>query len=772
MIDAPQPRYARTAGGLRIAYETIGEGEIDLLFLHSVFSNIDMQWEDQSFAAFMRRLARSSRTIVFDSRGVGLSDGSWVGGGYGLDTLMEDMVAVLDAAGSDRAAILAYGHAGTILSCLFASNHPDRVSHLISVGGVASLADIGEHDGSTAEWTDDELEVDRSRWGSPELAREYLEDSEASRALNPSVLDWYARLLRSSLTPGAMVNMIKATGRADATPVLGSIIVPTLIVGRPELTVDDRHEATRKLADMIPGARFVDIPGRDVVPWREGSRELVDVLEAFLHGLPLPSGRATGAPALASASAAATPDLPVDPERMSGFHWPRYAMTTDGVSIAYETVGDDGPDVVLLQAAFPHLDLQWEDAPFASFVRSLSRSTRVILLNTRGCGLSDGLAAGTPFGLEALMDDLLAVLDDAGSERSAILTYGYGGVILACLFAATHPTRVSHLVLVSGAASMSDIEENDGGPITFTPDEIELERRIWGTAEQGKLYLSETEPSRPVTPELVDRFARLIRRSQSPGSWTSYMEATMIADASELLSAISAPTLVVGRPELTIDRRYAASKRLGELIPGARFADAPGHDIPPWGEGSDALIELVEGFLGHAQSGAEVDRALTTILVSFVAGLAPRTDRESAGGDDALFAPFRELVRDQLTGYHGRESRTPEGVSFAAFEGPARALRCALTIRREAAVLGLASQAGIHTGEVELTHDELQGGAVEIAAAVAAHAAPSEILVTSIVRDLVAGSGLGFDDAGSHELSVGPGPWPLFGLRDDQGQAP
>ena len=154
------------------------------------------------------------------------------------------------------------------------------------MAGVASLGDIVEHDGNTAGWSDDELESDRRRWGSLELAREYLEDSEASRPLAPNVLDWYARLLRSSMTPGAMVNLIRVTQLVDATPVLASIRAPTLIVGRPELMVDDRHEATRKLATLIPHAAFLDLPGRDVVPWREGSDELAVVVERFVNDRP------------------------------------------------------------------------------------------------------------------------------------------------------------------------------------------------------------------------------------------------------------------------------------------------------------------------------------------------------------------------------------------------------------------------------------------------------------------------------------------------------
>ena len=329
------------------------------------------------------------------------------------------------------------------------------------------------------------------------------------------------------------------------------------------------------------------------------------------------------------------PAHPIGPEPSGGAREPRYAICPDGLSIAYETIGQGETDIVLLQTSFPHLDLQWEDERFAGFVRRLSRSSRVILLNTRGSGLSDGLAAETRFGLETLIGDVLAVLNEVGSERPAILTYGYGGSILACLLAATHPTRVSHLIVVSGAASMHDIQENDGGPITFTREDLEHERAIWGTPEQARTYLEETEPSRPMTRALIDRYARLIRRSQSPGAWTAVMEATMVTDASELLSAITAPTLVIGRPELTIDRRYDASKRLADLVPGARYVDAPGRDIPPWGEGSEALIGSVERFVSTTAGWQEVDRALTTVLISYVAGLSPQTERMSGTADDA-----------------------------------------------------------------------------------------------------------------------------------------
>jgi class 3 adenylate cyclase len=316
---------------------------------------------------------------------------------------------------------------------------------------------------------------------------------------------------------------------------------------------------------------------------------------------------------------------------------------------------------------------------------------------------------------------------------------------------------------------MRDIQENDGGPITFTREDLEHERAIWGTPEQARTYLEETEPSRPMTRALIDRYARLIRRSQSPGAWTAVMEATMVTDASELLSAITAPTLVIGRPELTIDRRYDASKRLADLIPGARYVDAPGRDIPPWGEGSEALIGSVERFVSTTAGWQEVDRALTTVLISYVAGLSPQTERRGGTADDDLFAPFRELVRDQLAAHQGKEGRSPEGVWFATFEGPARAVNCALAIGAEAATLGLASQAGVHTGEVTLARGELHGRTVEIGAAVAGATAPSETLVTAIVRDLVAGSGLAFEEV-ERELDIGngrPEPWRLFRVRTD-----
>lgn len=436
----------------------------------------------------------------------------------------------------------------------------------------------------------------------------------------------------------------------------------------------------------------------------------------------------------------------------------RYARSGD-VNIAYQAVGDGPFDLVFVPGAVSHVDLLWDDPDRAGFFGRLASFCRLIVLDKRGTGASDPGQVGD---LETRIDDVRAVMDAVGSARAAVMGVSEGGP-MSLLFAATHPTRVAALVLYGSLPRFAWAPDFPWGrPLEEWRRELEHDVRSWGTVEGVREYWPDA------TNEEAERRAREERLGATPNAYRRIDEMNMSIDVRDVLAAISVPTLVLHR---TGDHLPIAGARwTAEQIPGAQFVELEGdeHMIPrgDW----RAVADEVERFLTHVQAGGDWDepeheRVLTTILFTDLVG---STARAAELGDRAwaeLVGEHHRRVRTRLARFHGRELDTAGDGFFASFDGPARAIRCATAIGQDIQELGLEIRAGIHTGECELLDGKVAGIAVSIGARVASQAESGEILVSQTVRDLVTGSGLEFDDRGSHELKGVPGEWRLYALR-------
>jgi DNA-binding SARP family transcriptional activator/pimeloyl-ACP methyl ester carboxylesterase len=450
-------------------------------------------------------------------------------------------------------------------------------------------------------------------------------------------------------------------------------------------------------------------------------------------GLDLPAGPASASRPEPAVGATASPRAPV-----------RYARSAD-LNIAYQVTGDGPIDLVLISGFVSHLEKDWEEPRHAGFLERLGSIARLIRFDKRGTGLSDrppGVAD-----LETRMDDVRAVMDAAGSERAVLFGYSEGAP-MAILFAATYPDRARALVLYGAYAKRLDPDDDYPWAPTrdVRGDYVEHLERDWGFESDMKLMC-------PSADETMARWwGERCRAAASPGAIKALVEMNSLIDVRALLANIHVPTLVVHRGS-DFDVKVEEARYIADRVPGARFVELPGADhfvaIDP-----DQILDAVEPFLAECSAAhlpAHEDRAVLTLLVTDI------DDSTQAAG-----ARCRELVRAELQRFQGREV----DASLATFEGPARAIRCATAIVRAVRPLGLGVRAGVHTGEVEVEGDRVRGVAVDVAARVAAEAAPGEVLVSQTVNDLVAGSGLAFADRGSRALTGVPGPWRLLAVVD------
>ena len=443
----------------------------------------------------------------------------------------------------------------------------------------------------------------------------------------------------------------------------------------------------------------------------------------------------------------------------------RYARSGD-VSIAYQVVGEGTFDVVYVPGSFSNIELAWTNPRLAAFYRRLASIGRLIFFDRRGTGLSDRVADIPP--LETRMDDVRAVMDAAGSERAAIIGASEGGP-MTLLFAATYPDRAWAAVVYGGFVRGSWSPE-----FPYEPTVAEVEQRLataaetWGTRERVLHAMQWLAPSAADDEQEVAWWERYLRQSISPGAAAALMRMRLDVDVSGLLPAIRVPTLIVHR-EGDRGSDVRASRYMAEKIPGARYVELPGIDHAPWYGDSGSILDAVEDFLTSAWEDAqhepEPDRVLSTILFTDIVG---STAKAVELGDRAwreLLTTHNERIRRQLLRFRGREVDTAgDGFFASGFDGPARAIRCACAIVDSVRELGLDVRAGLHTGECELIDGKIGGIAVNIGARVAARAGPGEVLVSSTVKDLVAGSGLEFHDRGAHELKGIPGEWRLYAV--------
>jgi pimeloyl-ACP methyl ester carboxylesterase len=430
---------------------------------------------------------------------------------------------------------------------------------------------------------------------------------------------------------------------------------------------------------------------------------------------------------------------------------------SDGVKIAYQVHGDGPLDLVFVPGFVSHVELFWEDPAIARFLRRLASFARVVLYDKRGQGLSDRL--GRPPTLEDSMDDLEAVIDAAGCERPAIFGISEGGPMSA-LFVATHPRRVSSLVLYGTYARMLKAPDFPVGiPAAALERWGEIIKRDWGGAVGVDIWA----PSALGDPNFERWWARLLRYGTSPSGAVALMDLYRELDVRPILPAIDVPTLVLHRRDDRI-ALVGQGRYLGEAIPGARYVELEGADHLPVVGDQDALLDEVEEFLVGSRRATEAERALATVLFTDIVASTEKAAELGDRGWRALIERHDAAVRRQLGLYRGREVKTLGDGFLATFDGPARAIRCACSLQGEVASLGVEVRAGIHTGEVELIGEDVGGMAVNIGARIGALAEPGEVLVSSTVRELVVGSGLEFTARGARTLKGAPGEWCLFAI--------
>jgi class 3 adenylate cyclase len=431
----------------------------------------------------------------------------------------------------------------------------------------------------------------------------------------------------------------------------------------------------------------------------------------------------------------------------------RFARSGD-VSVAYQVVGSGPNDLVLVHGWVCSFQPGWEWPALARFYRRLSGLGRLILFDKRGTGLSDRVPSIPT--LEQRMDDLRAVMDAAGSERATVLGISEGGPMCA-LFAATYPERTAAFV---GMGTYARRMWAPDYPIGFRSPSPWHEPRPedWG-APAARQFLAERAPSIALDQEAVRWYASYLIRGASPAAAAQLAAMNRRIDVRPVLSTIRVQTLVLfRRGEYLRD----ASRYLGENIPSARLVELPGDDHLPWEGDQEAVLGEIERFLGVAHEEVSPDRVLSTVLFTDVVG---STEQAAELGDArwrALLDEHDATATRLLERFRGRLVKTTGDGLLATFDGPARAVRCAQAVAAEVRAVGLEVRAGVHTGEVELRGDDVGGIAVHVGARVAALAGAGEVLASRTVTDLVAGSGIVFEDRGEHALKGVPGTWRLF----------
>jgi class 3 adenylate cyclase len=434
----------------------------------------------------------------------------------------------------------------------------------------------------------------------------------------------------------------------------------------------------------------------------------------------------------------------------------RYAESGD-LHIAYQVLGEGPLDLVYVAEFWNSIEAQWEEPGFERFLRRLASFSRLICFDQRGSGMSDPVALSKLPTLEEWMDDVRAVMDEVGSPKAALLGSGGGG-LMSMLFAATYPERTEALIVVNGFARLTRAPDYSVGTSPEYEDRIVWElRHGWGRG----ILLETAAPSVAGDAAFRQWWARYQRLGASPGTVLTMRGLLQQWDVRHVLGSIRVPTLILHRSDNRLVEA-GMGRYLGEQIPGARYVEVPGIDYFPFVGDADAILDEVEEFLTGERKGTGGDRVLATVLFT---DIVASTERAAEVGDrrwQDLLKRHHAVIRRELERHRGREIDTAGDGFLATFDGPARAVRCAQAVGDAVHSLGLDIRCGLHTGEVELGGGQVTGLGVHIAARVMAAAKPGEVLASSTVRDLVAGSGIDFEDRGIHTLKGVPGEWRLF----------
>jgi len=439
----------------------------------------------------------------------------------------------------------------------------------------------------------------------------------------------------------------------------------------------------------------------------------------------------------------------------------RYAKAPDGTSIAYQVLGDGPVDLVYASGIWSNVELMWEEPRWAHFLERLAKFSRLILFDMRGVGLSD--RGPEPPVLELQRDDVGAVMDAAGSS-DAIVFGGARAATMAMLFAATHPDRTRALVLYAPVAKTVATPDF---PYGKTPEEqrVFFERFVREVGTGQNLALQ--APSVAADEPFVRWWARFERLVASPSAFEELGRIFTDVDVRDVLRAIHVPTMVIHRRDdaIVLERQ---ARYVADQIHGATYVEFPGEDHLPFIGDADAIVDEVEQFVTGRRPIRETDKVLATILFT---DIVDSTRRQAELGDrewKELLQRHHGIVRQLLTQYRGEEQDTAGDGFYVRFDGPARAIRCAQDIIETVRPLGIEVRAGLHTGECEIVDGKCSGLSVSIGARVMANAGPSEVLVSRTVKDLTAGSGVTFQDAGEHELKGVPDRWHLYRVASER----
>ncbi len=441
----------------------------------------------------------------------------------------------------------------------------------------------------------------------------------------------------------------------------------------------------------------------------------------------------------------------------------RYARSGD-VNIAYQVLGDGPRDLVYVPGWVSNVEVMWEDPGLARFLRRLASFSRLITFDKRGTGLSDPVQVDALPTLEVRMDDLRAVMDAVESDRAILFGHSEGGAMCA-LFAATYPERTESLILTGSWVKRIRSDDYPWAPsLEERMEEADRIEATWGDASAVEYFA----PSRVSDGAFRSWLQRYLRVSASPRTAASLFRTNSFVDVSAVLPTIAAPTLLLYRVDdtdvMVEEGRYVASQ-----IRGSKLVELAGADHAFWAGDSEALLEEIEEFVTGHRGAGDVERTLATILFTDIVG---STERAAELGDRAwrdLLHRHHAAVRAELNRWRGREVDTAGDGFLAVFDGPARAIRCALSVGPAVRELRLEVRCGLHTGEVEVVGDRVAGLAVHIGARIAALAGPSEVLASRTVRDLVAGAGFIFDPRGRQILKGVPESWDVYVVRAGEG---
>jgi class 3 adenylate cyclase len=448
-----------------------------------------------------------------------------------------------------------------------------------------------------------------------------------------------------------------------------------------------------------------------------------------------------------------------EPPKMRGVHHDIHYARNGEVSLAYQVVGDGPRDLLLVSGFLSNLEYAWMYPSLASFLSRLATSSRLILMDRRGSGLSDRFTNAPP--VETAMQDIEVVLDEVGSPRTTLFGV-WDGAETALLFAASHPDRVASLVLFTASAAQKPTDDYPWAwDEAYWEEWLKSIKEGWGTRAWVVKNARWMGPSMLDDPHELEHWISYTRLAASPASAEAVMRVSSESDIRDVLPIVQTPSLILHREGDQIEPIEAA-RYVAARMPNARLVELEGDDGIPWLGDTEAVLREIDGFLHEGAASVNLDRRLATVLFTDIVG---STEHLTTMGDAAWkqrLAEHDDISKREIALHGGRfVDQTGDGV-VSLFDGPAAAIRCAFAIARAVRGIDLEIRAGAHTGEVESSGAAIRGIAVHLAARVMSLAAPSEVLVSSTVLDLTAGSGLVFEDTGEHVLKGIPEPRRLY----------